>query len=220
MHDAPALSPDAAPRPLRWSAIPYPGERWLPRPEEPAAGSWPLFLLGRDAAGRFTGPSGVPISLAIRDPATIDFRTEQLPVVQTVLTHLTDRQREIALYWAAGPPTHKFTPIADRLISTYAVTAGRAARILAALQAAIQDALIVAWQLKFLWDVPRPHQLDPTLRPIIPVPRHPTYPSGHAVVAGAAEPILSYFFAPEAERIRQRCEECARSRLYAGVHFP
>lgn len=222
MPDAEEHPQDTRPVPLpfKWSEISYPGEKWLPRPEEPSAGSWPTFILRRDADGRFTDPAGALIPLDVRNPNTIDFFGEQLAAVREVLRHLTPHQREIALYWAAGPPTHKFTPIADRLITAYKITAARAARILAGLQCGINDALVVAWALKFTWDIPRPHQLEPCLMPIIPVPRHPTYPAGHGVVAGAAEAILTHFFPPEAERIRQRCEECARSRTYAGVHFP
>ena len=36
---------------------------------------------------------------------------------------------------------------------------------------------------------------------------------------GCAEVILSYFFPPESARLKNIMEQCAQSRLYAGVHF-
>ncbi|MDF2519423.1 MAG: chloroperoxidase, partial [Clostridia bacterium] len=36
---------------------------------------------------------------------------------------------------------------------------------------------------------------------------------------GTAEVILSYFFPPEADRLKKLAEECSISRLYGGVHF-
>lgn len=66
----------------------------------------------------------------------------------------------------------------------------------------------------------RPNQLDDELATFLCTPRHPTYPSGHAAVAGAAAVILSYYFPAERRQLQQLAEEAAQSRLYAGVHFP
>jgi hypothetical protein len=40
------------------------------------------------------------------------------------------------------------------------------------------------------------------------------------VVQGCAEKILSYFFPTESHRLKALAEECAQSRVYAGVHYP
>lgn len=68
-------------------------------------------------------------------------------------------------------------------------------------------------------DVPRPNQLDQRLITAICTPKFPSYPSGHSVISGTAEVILSYFFPPEAERLKELAEENSISRLYGGVHF-
>lgn len=94
-----------------------------------------------------------------------------------------------------------------------------AARVLAVVQAGISDAFVVTWYFKYLWDVPRPNQLDQNLATFICTPKFPAYPSGHSVISGATEVILSYFFAPEAERLKKLAEENSISRLYGGVHF-
>lgn len=144
----------------------------------------------------------------------------ELPIVQRTLRNLTREQKAIATYWGTGVATKQWTPIADQLIDAYGVEAPRGARILAALHAGLNDAFVVTWFYKFKWLVARPNQLDDELATFLCTPRHPTYPSGHAAVAGAAAVILSYYFPAERRQLQQLAEEAAQSRLYAGVHFP
>jgi hypothetical protein len=205
--------------PRRWSAISYPGETLTPAGIDPAAGSWPLYFLNRDHDGRFFSLKGTPVNFKIQQPENFDFYQELMVVKQT-LQNLTPHQKEIAKYWGFGPPSKQWTPIIDRLIDTYGITPNRAARVLASVQAGVSDALVITWYYKYLWDVPRPVQLDRGLSTVLPTPRFPTYPAGHSTFAGAAESILSYFFPPEAQRLHELAEECSISRLYAGIHFP
>jgi hypothetical protein len=206
--------------PRRWSGIPYAGELRHPPREEPAASSWPTYFLHRELNGGFSDHRGRPVAFEIRHPDTIDFEGEQLPVVKETLQNLTEAQIRMAEYWNAGPPTKQLAPIIDRLIDTYAISAPRAGRILAAVHSGISDAFAVTWHFKYHWDIPRPNQLDQELATIICTPRHPSYPAGHGVIACCAEVILSYFFPPEADRLKALAEECAISRLYGGVHYP
>lgn len=203
-----------------WTEIPYAGETKPPsKPIEPFAGSWITYFIQHDENGGFETLHGRPIRLAIKNPNTIDF-TKELKVVQRVQENISEDEITKAIYWGSGPPTKQWTPIADKLIDTYGVEAPRAGRILAALYAGLNDALVVAWYLKYKWLVARPNQFDQNLVAAICTPAHPTYPSGHAVVSGAAEIILSYFFPSERERIHGFAEENAMSRLFGGVHFP
>lgn len=204
----------------RWSRLPYAGEKEPPtNPEEPLAGSWKLFFLKRDAKGNFLTPNKKLLKLNIKNPNTIDWNNQLKAVLQT-LNAIDYNQIEIARYWGTGVATKQWTPIIDILIDTYGVSAPRAARILASIQASLNDTFVVVWNLKFKWDVARPNQLDHDLATITCTPRHPTYPSGHATVAGCASTILTYFFPAESERLEELAQECAISRLYGGVHFP
>lgn len=207
-------------QPFYWNELPYAGERRLPIPLDPTAGSFPTFYLGRNERGDFTDPAGNPIAFEIRSPFQIDFEGEQLPQVKQTLQNLTPNQIAIAEYWGAGPATKQWTPIIDRLIDTYDLTPVRAARVLSAVQSAINDTFVVVWFLKYQWLIPRPNQLDQTLRTIICTPKFPSYPSGHASVSGTAQVVLSYFFPPEADRLQALAEENAMSRIYGGVHYP
>ncbi|WP_181350864.1 vanadium-dependent haloperoxidase [Thalassobacillus sp. CUG 92003] len=203
---------------LYWSDLPYGGEDHPPHdPVDPEAGSWPTFYLTR-TGNRFAGPRG-PIDFKVRHPDTIDWR-EQLHLVHETIANLTKKQIQIAKYWGTGPATKQWTPIIDRLIDTYNLTPTRAARVLAAVQAGINDTFVVVWHYKYLWNIARPNQYDPSLAPVLCTPRFPTYVSGHASISGCAETILSYFFPGEAKRLKALAEEDAISRLYGGVHFP
>lgn len=207
--------------PRLWSMLSYGGEARVPPGENPKSGSWPTFFLNRDKHMNFTDRNGDPIAFRIRQPdMSIDFEGKQLDKVKETLNNITKQQILIAKYWGTGPATKQWTPVIDRLIDTYHISAPMAARILAVTQGALNDAFVVSWYFKFLWEVPRPNQLDQNLTTILPTPRHPSYPSGHAAVAGCAQTVLSYFFEGEADRLLELAEECALSRLFAGVHFP
>ncbi|MCA0984760.1 vanadium-dependent haloperoxidase [Halobacillus yeomjeoni] len=205
-----------------WTSLPYAGEKNPPTISggvEPEASHWKTYFIRHSRRYGFETLDGSAIRLAIKHPETIDWYKE-LKKVKKTLAHLTERQILIAKYWGDGPASKQWTPIADRLIDTYGVEAPRAARILGVLYSGMNDAFVVCWTLKYRWLVPRPNQLDQELATVICTPNHPSYPSGHATISGAAEVILSYFFPAERDKLHQLAEENAKSRLYAGVHYP
>ncbi|MGP4076844.1 vanadium-dependent haloperoxidase [Halobacillus sp. K22] len=205
-----------------WTELPYAGKTHSPTIAggvEPDAGKWKTYFIQHSRRHGFKKLDGRPIRLAIKDPDSIDWYA-QLKVVQHTLENLSDQEKRIAEYWSAGPPTKQWIPIVDRLIDTYAIEAPRAARILSAVFGGMNDAFVVCWALKYKWLVPRPNQLDQHLATYICTPEHPSYPSGHATISGAAEVILSYFFPAERQKLHRLAEENAQSRLYAGVHYP
>ncbi|MFZ3576949.1 vanadium-dependent haloperoxidase [Virgibacillus sp. DJP39] len=205
---------------LKWSEVPYAGESNLPNnPVTPVAGSWPLFYLKRDEHGSYLDPNGEKMVLPIKNPNGINFERELLAVKHT-LRNLTPLQEKIATYYGSGSPTKQWTPVIDRLLDSYVPDPTHAARILAATQAAINDTLLIVWDLKYRFDVARPNQYDQNLQTYLCTPRFPTYPSGHATMSGCAETVLSYLFPKEARKLRKIAEADAKSRLYAGVHFP
>lgn len=206
--------------PRRWDQLSYAGTSRITAGEEIGCSSWPMYFIKQNADGGFVDINGNPLIFRIKEPNTnIDFEGEQLKIVEETLRNITDEEITIARYWGHGAATKQWTPIIDRLIDTYKVSAPRAARILAATHAALNDTFIVTWHFKYLWKISRPNQLNQNLITVLKTPRHPSYPAGHASLAGCAQMVLSYFFEAEAERLRELAEECAQSRLYAGVHY-
>jgi hypothetical protein len=108
---------------------------------------------------------------------------------------------------------------ASALISRDSVGGRAATKILATLNMAMMDALVACHDTKYTYWVPRPSQSDPTIKPIIGVPNHPSYPSNHSCLSTAAGRVLGHFFPAERDRLRQVAEEAGISRIYAGIHY-
>src|SRR5260370_16599364 len=68
-----------------------------------------------------------------------------------------------------------------------------AMRDFALIHAAVYDAMIAAWDAKYAYNRKRPSEVDPDLAAELAVPLSPSYPSEHAVAAGAAAAGLSCF---------------------------
>jgi hypothetical protein len=62
--------------------------------------------------------------------------------------------------------------------------------------------------------------LEPSLETLLSTPASPSYPSEHAVAAGAAEVVLSHFFPERQERFAALAEEAANAHVLAGVQYP
>ncbi|WP_019412551.1 vanadium-dependent haloperoxidase, partial [Paenisporosarcina sp. TG20] len=151
---------------------------------------------------------------------TAESRDKELPIVQSTIKKLTNDQKKIGIYYGTGAPTKQWTPVIDRLIDTYGVGPTESARILATVQAAINDIMIIVWDLKYRWNVARPNQYNQKMKTLLCTPRFPSYPSGHATMSGCTQVVLSYFFPKEATKLQKIANDNAVSRLYAGVHFP
>ncbi len=108
---------------------------------------------------------------------------------------------------------------AATLIRRDALSEVRAATILATVNAAIMDALVACHDAKYVYWVPRPSQSDPSIKPLIGVPNHPSYPSNHSCLSTAAALVLAHFFPQDNERLNRTAEEAGSSRIYAGIHY-
>lgn len=108
---------------------------------------------------------------------------------------------------------------AAELIRAHGADERRATTILATVNAAMMDALVACHDSKYTYWVPRPSQVDPSIKPIIGVPNHPSYPSNHACLSTAAAKVLAHFFPDERERLEAIAVEAGASRIYAGIHY-
>ncbi len=126
----------------------------------------------------------------------------------------TDDQTAIAHFWANGAGT--FTPPGHwNQIATQASLARRLSfaqniRLFAMLDAALCDAGIVAWNIKYDTSCWRPvtaiqeasgdgnnlTEAEPGWTPLLNTPPFPTYVSGHSTFSGAAQAVLDHFVGP------------------------
>src|SRR5437667_3447333 len=137
-------------------------------------------------------------------------------------TAVTFPFRYKAFYWA-GPEGTNTWPYryADKWISEDRLDQNppRVARIYALIAAVQFDAFIASQDGKFAYWYIRPHQLDPAIVPLFPVPNHPSYPSNHSTYSAARAEVLAYLFPTRADFIRAVGKEAGDSRIWAGIHY-
>jgi len=186
-------------------------------------------------------PAPVPYSEA---PGSAFYR-EAKAVYDTGGT-LTPEQREIALYWADNPgetgtPPGHWLLIASQLVDELHLDAERSAEMFMLTSVAMADAFMSCWHTKFSWSLVRPvtyirRVIDPRWHTLIPTPPFPEYTAGHAVQSGAAAGVLTALFGNQrfadsthvniGRAVRRFASfqaaagQVARSRLYAGLHYP
>src|SRR5205085_6698968 len=116
-------------------------------------------------------------------------------------------------FWDSGPPGYRWNEIATNILVRNNITGPRGARLLSLLNVAIYDATIAAWDSKYVYNRPRPSEVNSFVATTIPVPNSPSYPSEHAAVAAAAAAVLGYLFPSDAQTFANQAQECAESRL-------
>jgi PAP2 superfamily len=79
----------------------------------------------------------------------------------------------------------------------------------------------VVQRLKYLFDVPRPTELEPKLTTAVLVPRHSSYPGGHAAQSHAVARVLASLCSPRVpNRLDKLADFIGDNRVVAGLHYP
>jgi membrane-associated phospholipid phosphatase len=136
------------------------------------------------------------------------------------MSEMTADTRSQVAYWDAGPPGYRWMELGSQQMLAQNVAAPLFTRGMALLSVAMYDATVAAWDSKYAWKRGSPSALDPTIQPLTALPNVPSYPSEHAVVAGAASVVMAYLFPTMGETYTDLAEEAARSRIFAGASFP
>lgn len=134
----------------------------------------------------------------------------------------TDESRRIARFYDMTTGTLAggyWNEQAGSLLRRHEASDHRATVVFATVNAAMMDALVACHDAKYAYWVPRPSQVDPSIRPLIGVPNHPSYPSNHSCLSTAAGQVLAFFFPAERGRLAQAASEAGLSRIYAGIHY-
>jgi membrane-associated phospholipid phosphatase len=156
----------------------------------------------------------------LKIPAPPANARDELSALKTMAAKRTDDDVERIRWWSVGGPTYRWNEIAvDELLDSF-VTLPLAARHLALLHAAMDDAVAAAWHNRQAHFRARPSEADPSIKTVLPTPPGSSYPSDHAAAAAAAAEVLGYIFPTRAAAFATRAEEAIRSRLAAGVEYP
>lgn len=203
------------PTPTSWRATP---PMDTAQPQEPLAGRWRMWL-----------PLEPSESIGASPPdANSPTWMRQAREVLTVSKKLTPSQKKIAIDWhldqGTVTPPGVWNRKAMTLAAQHRISGARLYAMLSTLNVAMMDATIACWRVKYEHWVRRPitlirERLDSNFTPILITPMHPSYPSGHACVSGAAAEVLKNFLPAEAKTVNGWAAEAALSRLYGGIHF-
>jgi membrane-associated phospholipid phosphatase len=179
-----------------------------PAQVEPQAGEWKTWVLSSGSQMRLPPPpdyTATPGELqAVRDAmAAAD---------PTALQQVT--------FWDTGSPAYRWINAAQSQLLTRNIGGPASTRAMSLVAVAIYDATIAAWDSKYVYNRPGPAQSDPTLRPLVNASGAPSYPSEHAVAAGAAAAVLSYLYPDAAATFQSMAQQAAQSRVNAGASFP
>ncbi|MCS6917557.1 MAG: phosphatase PAP2 family protein [Chitinophagales bacterium] len=146
-----------------------------------------------------------------------------LEELRSMTKKATKEEKQIAHKWDDGPSTYgppgHWNAIACQYIHDATMNPLRAARVLAYMNMAIQDAGICVWDNKYFYYYPRPTNVDPDIKTILGIPNFPAYPSGHSGFSGAAATVLSYFFPQHAATFTDLAKEASLSRVYGCIHW-
>jgi hypothetical protein len=174
---------------------------------EPNAGSWKTWVIA--SGGEFRTPPP-------NDAASV----AEIDELKKLANRRDAAAQELITYWNVGPPSYRWDQIALSEMLRNNLPWNYAMRDLALVHVAIYDAMIAGWDSKYAYNRKRPSASDASLATALPNPRSPSYPSEHAVAAGAAAAVLSYLFPDRASYFADKAEAAGRSRLLAGVQYP
>jgi len=175
---------------------------------EPHAGSWQTWVLTSGSQLRLAPP-----------PNKHDTKAE-LGVLHDLATQRDAAALDQINFWNAGAPGYRWNELAINTAVKNNMLMTRAMRAMTLLNVALYDATVAAWDSKYAYNRERPSERDHRLTTVLPNPASPSYPSEHAVAAGAAAEVLAYIFPADAQSFADAANAAGRSRLLAGVQYP
>jgi membrane-associated phospholipid phosphatase len=169
---------------------------------EPNASHWKTWVIPSGSAMRLPAP-----------PAS-DVTATELQWVKDCVNRRDQTTLNRIHYWDAGAPSYRWMQLALQYVVNSSLAGAQQTRALALVAAAISDATIAAWDSKYAYNRQYPSDLDPTVAPVVAVPQSPSYPSEHAVTAGAAVAVLSYLFPDQTAKLSDTAYQAAMSRVH------
>jgi membrane-associated phospholipid phosphatase len=174
---------------------------------EPGAGSWHTWVLTNGS------------QLRPDKPPNISATKEEIQELKELAKQLDQAMLDRIAFWNTGAPAYRWNEFMAKEAVAHNLGSTRGSRAFAILHTALSDATVAAWDAKYTYKRPRPSNLNRSIKPVIENPNSPSYPSEHAVTAGAAAEILAYLFPEKAEIYRNLAEEAGEAFLYAGVQY-
>jgi hypothetical protein len=146
-----------------------------------------------------------------------------LQQVRTLTDNRTAEQLAILNFWndpgAVGAHSGHWNQIAEGLIVADQLNERKAVHVLESLNLAMSDAAIACMDAKYTYWYIRPYQVDALITTPLGKPPHPSYPSLHACVGGAAVGVLAHELPAHADELEAMLAQMLLSRQWAGLHY-
>jgi hypothetical protein len=152
-------------------------------------------------------------------PPVADVKRE-LAEVKRLAASRTVADVERIRWWNVGGPAYRWNELAVQAMLDEFVTLPLAARHLALVHAAIDDAVAAAVAGKQSFRRAAPREAAPSIVAVIPASKPSSYPSEFAAAATAASEVLAYLLPARAQDFAAKAEEAIRTRIVAGVEYP
>ena len=131
----------------------------------------------------------------------------------------TEDQYWRVVYWDRGSALGPWIRLEQHAIAAHSLNPVRASRALSLVSAAVNDAMVVSSRVRAEVRRTSPCESLPQLTVLDYWCPEYSYPSEHAVVAGAASTVLGYLFPMDAHRYQDLAAEAAISRVWGGLAF-
>lgn len=190
-----------------------PGHWTGENPALPAAGSWQPWVLESGDQFRPAPPFAYDSAELAAEMAELrEFERTPVTNAAAMFWEFGAGGRHIQFYW---------NDMASQLIlaSEWGNDPVLAAQAYALTNIAAYDAVVGCWDAKYTYWAMRPFQLDSEFTPLFSTPGHPSYPSAHSCLSGAAAGVLAELFPADRERLMSTLTEIGEARIWGGLHF-
>ncbi|MBP6677943.1 MAG: phosphatase PAP2 family protein [Paracoccus sp.] len=151
-------------------------------------------------------------------PSPADF-SKELQLIMGYATLRPERLAEISV---------QTSDLISFFASILPIQPARARMIHYLLDLALNLSTAIVQRIKLGFDAPRPDTLSDQVQPLLPMPLHASYPSGHATQAFAVAMLLTLLTKPQDRpgkvepdsQLFRMATRIAVNRTVAGVHFP
>ena len=173
---------------------------------EPTTGEWQTWVLPSGSSIEVPPPPEEGSAAARRD-------SDQL---RAAVRSRTGRDEETARALEREPAVEPWLRDVMSYVAARPKDPPGASRNYALVSVAMHDAVVAAWHWKYEY-----RRKAPGGETLFDPPADPSYPSEHAVIAGAASRVLAHLY-PEVPEVRleRQAQEIASSRVAAGVSYP
>jgi membrane-associated phospholipid phosphatase len=175
---------------------------------EPHAGQWKTWVIPSGSAFRLPAPPDAAVTA----------------VESQWVKECAAARNQAALaqihFWDSGAPGYRWMQLTQQLAVSEGLPAPMQTRALSLVAAAIFDSTVAAWDSKYTYMRQHPSEIDPGVTTVVNPTASPSYPSEHAVTAGAAAAVLAYLFPDQASSVTDMADQAGQSRIFAGVAFP